>query len=157
MSQNSEEASRRAEEWLDQLDPAVLASPEADASDLRAIVAAAGAPQKATGEKLTEDELYDAVEQALSGGTTWLEIAAVLGISRQAAQRFLRQRQRWCPGGCGQSWEVSGPPGRMLRGFTTCGCGLGRHHYIECLRCGHVHSDPPCSGHRDVPGVRTAR
>jgi hypothetical protein len=53
------------EAWLDQLDPETIASPESSAEDLRAI------------------------GQALHAVRTWTQIAAVLGVSKQAArERF---------------------------------------------------------------------
>ena len=71
------------EAWLDSLDPAALASPDSDGADLRAI-----------GEALlavaTVDlTLAQTVATAREHGRTWTQIAAVLGVSKQAArERF---------------------------------------------------------------------
>lgn len=71
------------EAWLESLDPAALASPNSDGADLRAI-----------GEALlavaTVDlTLAQTVATARGHGRTWTQIAAVLGVSKQAArERF---------------------------------------------------------------------
>lgn len=71
------------EAWLEKLDPAALASPDSDGADLRAI-----------GEALlavaTVDlSLAKTVSTAREHGRTWTQIAAVLGVSKQAArERF---------------------------------------------------------------------
>jgi DNA-directed RNA polymerase specialized sigma24 family protein len=75
-----DEAARRAEKLLEEMDPADLATPDADASDLRAIVDASR--KIATGN----NEQAEAVEQARRHGKSWTQIAAVLGVSRQAAK-----------------------------------------------------------------------
>jgi hypothetical protein len=71
------------EALLDQLDPACLATPEADTSDLRQISEAAeaiGAAREALGA---------AVAAARAGGRSWGQIGMVLGVSKQAArERF---------------------------------------------------------------------
>lgn len=74
-----EQAASDAEAWLERLDPAVFGTPEADASDLRAIAAATRAVADGTAEQTA------AVGRARRNGKTWAEIAAVLGVSRQAA------------------------------------------------------------------------
>ncbi len=66
-------AAARVEAWLDQLDPAVLATPEADASDLRAISAA-------------QDALHATISAALSKGRSWSPIAMALNTTRREAQ-----------------------------------------------------------------------
>jgi hypothetical protein len=38
-----------------------------------------------------EQELRDAVREAFDGGSSWLTIGTILGISRQAAQRRFRR------------------------------------------------------------------
>ncbi len=71
------------EAWLDTLDPAALASPDSDGADLRAI-----------GEALLAVATVDltlakTVAAAREHGRTWNQIAAVLGVSKQAArERF---------------------------------------------------------------------
>lgn len=72
-----------AEAWLDRLDPAAVAAPEADASDLRRIGQAAAAIETARGE------LAAAVAAARANGRSWGAIGMVLGVTKQAArERF---------------------------------------------------------------------
>lgn len=75
-----QQAADAAERWLDSLDPAAVASPEADASRLRRIADAVRAVAQ------SQVELADAVAKARVQGHTWTQIAAMLGTSRQAAQ-----------------------------------------------------------------------
>ncbi len=75
-----EEAAARAEAWLDDLDPAVLDTPAADATTLRAIAAATAKVGEGTREQA------EAVDAARQAGKTWSEIAQMLGTSRQAAK-----------------------------------------------------------------------
>jgi hypothetical protein len=71
------------EAWLDQLDPETLASPEAEAEDLRAIGQALHAVAA------SDLRLADEVAKARASGRTWTQIGAVLGVSKQAArERF---------------------------------------------------------------------
>ncbi len=71
------------EVWLDSLDPEALAAPDADAKDLRAI----GDAMRAVAA--TDLGLADRVAEARANGRTWTQIAAVLGVSKQAArERF---------------------------------------------------------------------
>lgn len=71
------------EAWLDNLDPAALASPDSDGRDLRAIGDALLAVAA------SDLELADRVAEARANGRTWTQIAAVLGVSKQAArERF---------------------------------------------------------------------
>ncbi len=71
------------EAWLDSLDPAALASPDSDGRDLRAI----GNALRAVAA--SDLELADRVAIARANGRTWTQIAAVLGVSKQAArERF---------------------------------------------------------------------
>jgi hypothetical protein len=71
------------EAWLDQLDPEAIASPESDATDLRAIGEALHAVA------VSDLGLADQVARARANGRTWTQIAAVLGVSKQAArERF---------------------------------------------------------------------
>ncbi len=78
-----EKALADTEAWLDNLDPKSLASPESDGADLRAI-----------GEALrtvaaSDLRLAEQVAGARANGRTWTQIAAVLGVSKQAArERF---------------------------------------------------------------------
>ncbi len=72
-----------AEAWLDSIDPAALASPDSDGRDLRAI----GEALRAVAA--SDLELADRVADARANGRTWTQIAAVLGVSKQAArERF---------------------------------------------------------------------
>jgi len=71
------------EEWLDHLNPEALASPESDAADLRAIGEALHAVAA------SDLNLADQVAKARANGRTWTQIAAVLGVTKQAArERF---------------------------------------------------------------------
>lgn len=75
-----QQAADDAERWLDSLDPAAIASADADASHLRRIGAAIRAAAA------SQTELADAVAGARDHGHTWTQIATMLGTSRQAAQ-----------------------------------------------------------------------
>lgn len=78
-----EKALAETEAWLDSLDPKALASPDSDGSDLRAI----GEALRATAAN--DLMLVDRVAEARANGRTWTQIAAVLGVSKQAArERF---------------------------------------------------------------------
>ncbi len=69
--------------WLDSLDPRALASPDSDGTDLRAIGDALRAV--AAGDLALAEE----VARARANGRTWTQIAAVLGVTKQAArERF---------------------------------------------------------------------
>jgi len=71
------------EAWLDSLDPKALASPDSDGADLRAI---GDALRAAAASDLN---LAEVVAKARANGRTWTQIAAVLGVSKQAArERF---------------------------------------------------------------------
>ncbi len=71
------------EAWLDSLDPAALASPDSDGADLRAI----GEALRAVAA--SDLSLAEQVARARANGRTWTQIAAVLGVSKQAArERF---------------------------------------------------------------------
>ncbi len=78
-----EKALADTEAWLDELDPEALGSPDSDCADLRAI-----------GEALrtvaaSDLGLAKQVATARANGRTWTQIAAVLGVSKQAArERF---------------------------------------------------------------------
>lgn len=76
-----EQAAADAEAWLDQLDPADSTVENDDPADLRTIAAAlnvAAAVEQAVGA---------AVAAARQKGRSWNEIARILGVSRQAAQK----------------------------------------------------------------------
>jgi len=78
-----EKALADTEAWLDNLDPKVLASPGSDGADLRAI----GEALRAVAA--SHLSLADQVATARANGRTWTQIAAVLGVSKQAArERF---------------------------------------------------------------------
>jgi hypothetical protein len=86
--QQLQQAADDAERWLDSLDPAAIASPEAHARWLRRIgeaIRAAAASQA---------QLVDAVTAAREHGHTWTQIATMLGTSRQAAQERYGQPAR---------------------------------------------------------------
>lgn len=71
------------EAWLDSLDPEAIASPDSDASDLRAI----GDALRAVAA--SDLNLAEQVALARANGRTWTQIATVLGVSKQAArERF---------------------------------------------------------------------
>jgi hypothetical protein len=71
------------EAWLDSLDPKTLAPPESDAADLRAIGDALHAVAA------SDLNLANQVAKARANGRTWTQIAAVLGVTKQAArERF---------------------------------------------------------------------
>ncbi len=76
-------ALKDTEAWLDGLDPNELASPDSDGADLRAI----GEALRAVAA--SDLNLADQVTKARANGRTWTQIAAVLGVSKQAArERF---------------------------------------------------------------------
>lgn len=77
------EREQQIRQHLDSVDFDGLASPEGKPDDLRKIAAAYLSVAQA------ETSLDDAVQQARANGRTWTQIAAVLGVSRQAAtERF---------------------------------------------------------------------
>lgn len=75
-----QQAADDTERWLDSLDPAAIASPNADARHLRRIGAAVRCAAA------SQTELAEAVAAAREHGHTWTQIATMLGTSRQAAQ-----------------------------------------------------------------------
>ena len=83
---HDEELLRRAEAWLDGLDPA--ATPAEDPKELRRIGLAKRDIHAA------EDELRAAVRQARAAGYSWSAIGRTLGITRQAAQERFREPAR---------------------------------------------------------------
>lgn len=81
--QQLQEAAAETDAWLDSLDPKAIASPDADVSDLRAI----GDAMRAVAA--SDLMLAERVTEARAKGRTWTQIAAVLGVSKQAArERF---------------------------------------------------------------------
>jgi hypothetical protein len=84
-----DQAAADAERWLDEMDPAELDDPAADSAGLRRIGLALEAVTS------SENELAEAVRLARDDGRSWNDIAVVLGISRQAAQkRYDRPRSK---------------------------------------------------------------
>jgi len=88
-----QKAADDAERWLDSLDPAAIASPDADASHLRRLGAAVRAAST------SQVELVDAVAAARNHGHTWTQIATMLGTSRQAAQERYGEPEAAAPRG----------------------------------------------------------
>lgn len=71
------------EAWLDRLDPKALASPDSDGADLLAI------GEALRSVAVSDLSLAEQVAKARANGRTWTQIAAVLGVSKQAArERF---------------------------------------------------------------------
>ena len=71
------------EAWLDTLDLAALAPPDSDGKDLRSV---GDALRAVAASDLT---LAEQVAAARANGRTWTQIAAVLGVTKQAArERF---------------------------------------------------------------------
>lgn len=78
-----EKALADTEAWLDSLDPKAIASPDSDGADLLAI----GTALRTVAA--SDLRLADQVAKARANGRTWTQIAAVLGVSKQAArERF---------------------------------------------------------------------
>lgn len=78
-----EQAVAETEAWLETLDPEALAPPDSDGEDLRAIAEALHAVAT------VDLALADKVAKARAHGRTWTQIAAVLGVTKQAArERF---------------------------------------------------------------------
>lgn len=73
---NRGQLQQAAERWLDPLDPAAIASSDADTSRLRRIGEAVGAVARSQVE----------LAEARAHGHTWTQIATMLGTSRPAAQ-----------------------------------------------------------------------
>jgi hypothetical protein len=81
------------EAWLDSLDPEAIASPESETQDLRAV----GEARRAVAA--SDLNLADQVAKARANGRTWTQIAAVLGVSKQAArERFDEPARRAASG-----------------------------------------------------------
>ncbi len=76
-----EQAGAQAEAWLNSLDIDAINSPDADASTLRAL---------ADVTRRVADDVHEqaaAVAACRRAGKTWTQIAAILGVARQVAQR----------------------------------------------------------------------
>ena len=67
------------ERWADQVAPAALHSP----GPLALRLLAAGVDQR----DAADDVITEAIRRARAAGQSWSQIAAVLGVSKQAAQR----------------------------------------------------------------------
>jgi hypothetical protein len=80
-SEELEEAAADFEQWLDELDPAVLDDPANRADDLRAITSARDVIA------VGEGQLANAVAAARANGRSWGEIGLFLGVSKQAARK----------------------------------------------------------------------
>ncbi|MCY4371175.1 MAG: hypothetical protein OXF41_17535 [bacterium] len=79
MSNTRDERAQALEEWADRVDPSELR--HADTEALREIASLARLRAD------VEDDLTAAVRSARRTQRTWSEIGAMLGISKQAAQR----------------------------------------------------------------------
>lgn len=79
MSGNRAKRARALEAWAERVDVEQLV--EADAEVLRVIAGLAERRDQVDGE------LVEAVRRARDAGRTWSEIGAMLGVSKQAAQR----------------------------------------------------------------------
>lgn len=79
MSRTREVRAKALEDWADRVDPAELRY--ADTEVLRKIAALAQRRSE------VEDDLIAAVRSARRAQRTWSEIGAMLGVSKQAAQR----------------------------------------------------------------------
>lgn len=79
MSKTRAERARALEEWAEQVDTKDLK--EADTSALRTIAELADQREE------VEAELVAAVEEARKTNRSWSEIGAMLGVTKQAAQR----------------------------------------------------------------------
>lgn len=79
MNKARDERARALEKWAERVDTKDLK--EADTSALRAVAELADRRQD------VESELTAAVEAARKANRSWSEIGAMLGVSKQAAQR----------------------------------------------------------------------
>jgi recombinational DNA repair ATPase RecF len=79
MSKTRAERARALEEWAERIDRKDLK--EADTATLRAIAELADQREE------VEAELVAAVEEARKAHRSWSEIGAMLGVTKQAAQR----------------------------------------------------------------------
>ncbi len=79
MSRSRAQLAKALEEWADRVDPADLV--ESDTASLRLI------SELATRRDAIDEQLVDAVRSARAEGRSWSIIGAMLGVSKQAAQR----------------------------------------------------------------------
>jgi hypothetical protein len=79
MSRSRTDRAAALEKWADEVDPADLEL--ADTTALRTIAELAEARQE------LDDKITDAVRSARQCNRSWSEIGAMLGVSKQAAQR----------------------------------------------------------------------
>ena len=79
MSQTSAQRAEALEEWADRVDPADLV--EADTASLQLI------SKLATRRDTIDEQVVEAVRSARVEGRSWSMIGAMLGVSKQAAQR----------------------------------------------------------------------
>lgn len=78
-----QQALASTEAWLDTLDPAALTSPGSDGEDLSTV----GSALRAVA--VSDLALAEQVAKARANGRTWTQIAAVFGVTKQAArERF---------------------------------------------------------------------
>ena len=79
MSKTREQRTKALEEWAERIDSADLT--DADTEPLRVIAELANQRDE------VDDELTNAVRSARKARRSWSEIGAMLGVSKQAAQR----------------------------------------------------------------------
>jgi hypothetical protein len=81
-----EQALADTEAWLDNLDPSLVGAPDSEGQDL---IAVGDAMRDVAKSNLA---LADRVAEARARGRTWTQIAAVLGVSKQAARERFGER-----------------------------------------------------------------
>jgi hypothetical protein len=79
MSKSRAERAKALEDWAERVESSDLA--EADTAALRVIA------ELAERREVVEEELTEAVRSARQAHRSWSEIAMMLGVSKQAAQR----------------------------------------------------------------------
>ena len=79
MSQTRSQRAKALQEWADRVDPADLV--ESDTASLRLI------SELAARRDAIDEQLAEAVRSARAEGRSWSMIGAMLGVSKQAAQR----------------------------------------------------------------------
>jgi len=84
MTNSRAERAAALESWADSVDPAALRT--ADTDSLRLIA------DLAQQRDLVDTELAESVRAARAAHRSWSEIGAMLGVSKQAAQRKYRSR-----------------------------------------------------------------
>lgn len=83
MTNSRAERAAALESWADSVDPAALRT---DTDSLRLIA------DLAQQRDLVDTELAESVRAARAANRSWSEIGAMLGVSKQAAQRKYRSR-----------------------------------------------------------------